>query len=181
MEDCYATYHKDGQASEDEDAGVSYGSSPSQRQSTVEISQEPRHHQVSVISDEDVSPGNSQSQRQSTVERREWSQSGVYVLKLDDGCIYVGESKNIFARIENHRQGEGAAWCRIHGVSNLERLDPISPPSEDHDHWERSETLDRMYKHGISKVRGWAYTQETLPWIDLVMIKEGIIETKQIM
>ena len=51
MEDCYATYHKDGQVIEDEDAGVSYGSSPSQRQSTVEISQEPRHQQVSVISD----------------------------------------------------------------------------------------------------------------------------------
>ena len=180
VKNCYATYHMDGHKIEH--AGVPFGSSPSHRQSTVEISQEPRHQQVYVIADDDVSPGSSQSQRQSTVERRELSQQGVYVLKLDDGCIYVGLSKySISARIEMHRQGYGgAAWCKIHGCLNLERLDPISPRSEDLDNWERNETHDQMYKHGISKVRGWAYTQETLPYDDLKGIKREITERNKL-
>lgn len=80
--------------------------------------------------------------------------TGVYVLSLPHGGIYVGKSSDIEERLRQHRSGGGAACAK----DFLRRIAPMTPPTADLEAWERAETLARMYAHGISKVRGWMYT-----------------------
>lgn len=83
------------------------------------------------------------------------SGAGVYVLEKDDGDLYVGKSGNIAERIRQHLSGLGASCAK--GVAR--RLPPMTPPiCGDLEAWERAETLARMRRHGISRVRGWMYT-----------------------
>jgi GIY-YIG catalytic domain len=88
--------------------------------------------------------------------------SGVYVLSLSHGRVYVGKSGDIEERLRQHRAGVGAV-CAKHF---LRRIAPVTPPSADLESWERGETLARMYTQGVCKVRGWMYTS---PEMDHVM------------
>ncbi len=84
---------------------------------------------------------------------------GVYVLEKADGSFYVGKSGNIPERIRQHAAGEGASCAR----GFVRRVTPITEENEaDPEAWERSETLARMHRHGISRVRGWMYTTPSL-------------------
>ena len=93
--------------------------------------------------------------------------AGVYVLKLTGlpHTHYVGCSKTVLARIEQHRRGAGAA-CTA-GATSVEMLPLLTLPLKegddiDLDAWERAETLTLMYTIGIDKVRGWHYVQREL-------------------
>ena len=88
---------------------------------------------------------------------------GVYVLKLRGlpYTYYVGCSKTVLARIEQHRRGVGAV-CTA-GATSIEVLPLLTNGSEtDLDTWERIETLTLMYSVGIDKVRGWHYVQRKI-------------------
>lgn len=87
------------------------------------------------------------------------SDVGVYVLELRDGRYYVGKSASIAARLRQHAAGTGA--CCAKGF--VRRVAPITPHSSDLEAWERAETLARMHRHGISRVRGWMYTCPAMP------------------
>jgi hypothetical protein len=39
---------------------------------------------------------------------------------------------------------------------------PLTQPDDDTEAWERAETLARMHRAGISKVRGWMFTAPEL-------------------
>ena len=151
VEQCYAKFHVKGY--EIEDVGASLGSSQSLRLSQEEHSQESKPH--SQVMNEILQA------KEQVKESLPRSERGVYVLELDDGYFYVGKAeKDISARIEKHRQGKGAAWCKVHGVKRLKYLKPIQPPSgTDLNAWEKNETITRMQMHGISKVRGWEFVQ----------------------
>jgi hypothetical protein len=104
---------------------------------------------------------------------------GVYVLKLDDGCFYVGKSSNVDARVAQHASGSVhcASWCKSHGVTNIQRMKTECPPSgDDLDAWEKNETLVQMMRHGVDKVRGWAFTNESLNMDQLVTLKTLLTE-----
>ena len=79
---------------------------------------------------------------------------GVYVLEKADGSFYVGKSGNIPERIRQHAAGEGASCAR----GFVRRVPPLTEETADHEAWERAETLARMHRHGVSRVRGWMYT-----------------------
>lgn len=83
-----------------------------------------------------------------------WDNQGVYVLKLQNGRYYVGKSKNIPRRIEQHRQGQGSSFVD----GDFKRIEPQTPASDDWESWERAETLLLMSIHGVSQVRGWMFT-----------------------
>ena len=86
------------------------------------------------------------------------SQAGVYVLRLEDGSYYVGESTNKDARVAQHRAGQGASFTAALGATAV-REEPLTKDcGGDLEAWERAETLERMHKHGIVKVRGWIFT-----------------------
>ena len=87
--------------------------------------------------------------------------AGVYVLKLTGlpYTHYVGTSRTVLARIEQHRRGVGAGCTTA--ATQIESLPLLTKGSiDDLDSWERTETLALMYTIGIDKVRGWHYTDK---------------------
>jgi len=87
--------------------------------------------------------------------------AGVYVLKTLNGLYYVGKSNDIDARIKEHRDGAGASCLKSQGA--FEEVPTLTASQEqDHESWERNETLYRMMQHGINNVRGWMFTSERL-------------------
>jgi predicted GIY-YIG superfamily endonuclease len=86
------------------------------------------------------------------------SEAGVYALELAGGKYYVGKSGNVLERIEQHRAGAGASCAE----GFRRRVPTLTPPDDDAEAWERAETLARMRRHGISRVRGWMFTAPEL-------------------
>ena len=43
----------------------------------------------------------------------------VYILKCSDGRLYTGVTTEIFRRVKQHRQGQGADFTRLFGVDDL--------------------------------------------------------------
>lgn len=92
---------------------------------------------------------------------------GVYCIQDTSGNIYVGKSENIDQRIQQHRQEKGY----------VKELAPITKSiPTDLESWERNETLARMKKHGIDKVRGWMYTSRNLSYEQETSIQNQIKE-----
>jgi len=84
--------------------------------------------------------------------------AGVYVLQYPNGMFYVGKSRNVQVRVQHHMKGPFArSWGKPTVVST-----ETTALMDDLESWERNETLHRMRKHGIIKVRGWKYTSLTL-------------------
>ena len=88
---------------------------------------------------------------------------GVYVLEVDHPLIkrYVGSSENIPNRIAQHQNGSGAK-C-IKSATSVQKIDASQllttrMGGETLTQWERRETLEQCYKHGINGVRGWIWT-----------------------
>ena len=87
----------------------------------------------------------------------------IYVLKLEDDCIYVGKTKHPIIRLEQHRNNNGSAWTRLHPP-----IDFLVPPrklesSSEGGLEEDKETKKWMMQKGIQFVRGGAYSQCELP------------------
>ena len=87
---------------------------------------------------------------------------GVYVLELGDGGFYVGKSNDIEERLRQHAGGEAGKKGAVCAKGFVGRVAPLTPRCEDLEAWERAETLARMYKHGIGRVRGWMYTSQEM-------------------
>lgn len=91
---------------------------------------------------------------------------GVYVLQTSGSTLqYVGKSKDIDSRIQDHREGFGAI-CLSKGVLGMGTMYEVAPitsgSTDDMESWERNETLTRMRLFGIDKVRGWMFTSSKL-------------------
>ena len=74
-----------------------------------------------------------------------------YVLRLEEGCFYVGVTKNLNERLAAHFGGTGAMFTRKHKPLDLVSAELIPG---DYDAWEHSKTLNLMAKYGFNKVRG---------------------------
>jgi predicted GIY-YIG superfamily endonuclease len=73
----------------------------------------------------------------------------IYVLKLERGKYYVGLTKNDFQRLDQHRDGYGAAWTK-----KYEPLSIVSVQSGLRASAENRITLETMKKYGVRNVRG---------------------------
>jgi predicted GIY-YIG superfamily endonuclease/ribosomal protein S14 len=81
----------------------------------------------------------------------------IYVLQLENGYYYVGRTKNLERRIEDHATGYGSAWTKKYKfVKHVETLEGDSL-------LEDLVVKRYMQKHGIHKVRGGSYSQVILP------------------
>ncbi len=74
--------------------------------------------------------------------------SYVYVLKLEDECVYVGFTENLMERLNAHFSSKGAAWTRLH--KPIEVMQVLEGERD----LERDRTLHMMGVHGWEKVRG---------------------------
>ena len=107
-------------------------------------------------------------------------EKGVYVLALRGGKYYVGLSDNIHTRIQQHMNGTGSAWTRLHPPVSADLLPPLAVTTNDGATDERNETLHRMHMHGIDKVRGYKWTTEILTPDHHKNIQEEIAEIFQL-
>jgi hypothetical protein len=96
--------------------------------------------------------------------------SGVYVIKHQDGKIYVGKSNDIDSRIAQH------AMNAI-GKGSVSEIPTITKSiGDDFESWERNETLAQMVKYGVDNVRGWMYTSKCLSKSEIISIEQQIRE-----
>jgi len=87
----------------------------------------------------------------------------LYVLALEDGCYYVGQSADPMVRMEAHMQGKGAAWTKAHRpISLLERRPAESKNWKHAEEIENQLTRMMMRKYGWERVRGgyWTHVDE---------------------
>lgn len=92
----------------------------------------------------------------STIQAR-MEKTNIYVLRLKDGNYYVGKSSDPIKRYQEHLEGKGSAWTKLHKpVECVKVISNVSPFEED------KVTKELMAKHGIDKVRGGAYVSPEL-------------------
>jgi len=99
--------------------------------------------------------------------------TNIYVLRLEDGYYYVGKANNVYQRFSKHVNGTAASWTKLHipiEISNI--YYNVSPFEED------MITKELMSIHGIDKVRGGSYVEETLPIDVIKLIKREIWATQ---
>lgn len=89
----------------------------------------------------------------------------VYVIKLEDGCFYVGQAqkKSFKRRMKEHfeleRKSRKSPWVKLHpAISILETKEYVGTVPE-LEAYENQKTIEYMKKYGVSKVRGGYYTQ----------------------
>jgi predicted GIY-YIG superfamily endonuclease len=83
--------------------------------------------------------------------------TNIYILRLQNGAYYVGKSDDPMRRYQEHLEGRGSAWTRLHRPVAVERIIPGASPFD-----EDKITKELMAKHGIDKVRGGAYVSTEL-------------------
>jgi predicted GIY-YIG superfamily endonuclease len=83
--------------------------------------------------------------------------TNIYVLKLKDGYWYVGKSDNISKRIQEHFDGNGSEWTKLHSPVQLDYVKKSGSPFE-----EDNTVKEYMLQYGIDKVRGGSYIRKEL-------------------
>ena len=78
----------------------------------------------------------------------------VYVLKLNDGCYYVGLTHDLNRRLSQHFGGTGALWTRLHKPISLEKVYFLNHGETD---LENKITREYMNLYGEDKVKGGKY------------------------
>jgi predicted GIY-YIG superfamily endonuclease len=74
--------------------------------------------------------------------------TNIYVLHLQGGAYYVGKSDDPMRRYQEHLDGRGSAWTKLHRPIAVERVIAGASPFD-----EDKITKELMAKHGIDKVR----------------------------
>jgi predicted GIY-YIG superfamily endonuclease len=87
-----------------------------------------------------------------------FSMESLYVLQLSGGKYYVGTTRDIKRRVEEHARGDGSEWTRQH---KLVKVIETRRLKDEHD--ENNTTKDLMKKYGVDNVRGGSYSQVQLP------------------
>ena len=80
----------------------------------------------------------------------------VYVLELQGGKYYVGQTENLDKRLDQHAEACGSVWTKKYPPINAFDRPHISYQEC---FWELSETLEAMEEFGIDNVRGSMFTQ----------------------
>ena len=95
--------------------------------------------------------------------------TNIYILKLEQGKYYVGKSKNVLSRFQEHVQGKGSSWTKKYKPLCIDTtIDDVSPFDED------KQVKIYMSKYGIENVRGGSYITDTLTEEQLNTLKAEI-------
>lgn len=83
--------------------------------------------------------------------------SYIYILELENNKYYIGKTNTPHLRIENHFQGSGSGWTKIHNPIRV--IATIKSHSQfDEDKY----TLEYITKYGLDNVRGGSFSRPTL-------------------
>jgi hypothetical protein len=88
-----------------------------------------------------------------SVEIKRSHKGSIYVLELENGKYYVGSTNNFERRYQEHLNGEGSSWTKIHKPVKILEVNPWNSPYD-----EDNKTKELMAKYGVNNVRGGSYT-----------------------
>jgi predicted GIY-YIG superfamily endonuclease len=99
----------------------------------------------------------------------------IYILKLRAGKYYIGKTRNIEKRYEEHLTGTGSGWTKKHKPLSL--LTTIKSTSEfDEDKYVK----EYMAKYGIENVRGGTYSNVVLDANSIAILEKEIRHSKNL-
>jgi hypothetical protein len=78
--------------------------------------------------------------------------TSIYILQLEHGKYYVGESIDPVKALEEHREGLGPTWTQIHKPLRIHRIIPFKQHDELDFH-----TKLVMREYGVEHVRGGSW------------------------
>ena len=89
----------------------------------------------------------------------------LYVLELEDGCWYIGCTRNVEKRYRAHSNGKGAQWTRLHKPLTIRETRETGANSDrEAALMEDQLTLEYARQYGTEKVRGGGYCQSKPLW-----------------
>lgn len=87
--------------------------------------------------------------------RRSKNNSLLYALRLEGDRYYIGRTSDSIVRIEQHMQGKGAQWTKLHALVGLIECKPCKAANpQEADQMETLWTLEYMVRYGWRNVRG---------------------------
>jgi predicted GIY-YIG superfamily endonuclease len=99
----------------------------------------------------------------------------IYILKLRAGKYYIGKTKNIVKRYEEHLTGTGSGWTKKHKpLSLLTTIKSTSLFDED------KYVKEYMAKYGIENVRGGTYSNVVLDANSIAILEKEIRHSKNL-
>jgi predicted GIY-YIG superfamily endonuclease len=98
-------------------------------------------------------------ERQRTVAagglRRSKSNALLYALRLEGDRYYIGRTNDSIVRIQQHMQGKGAQWTKLHAPVGLIECKPCKAVTpQEADQLETVWSLEYMARYGWRNVRG---------------------------
>ena len=93
----------------------------------------------------------------------------IYILKLKEGKYYIGKTKNIEKRWNEHLSGEGSAWTKKYKPTFLMKI-IVSTSYFDEDKYVK----EYMAKYGIENVRGGTYSNIVLDDNSILVLEKEI-------
>lgn len=102
----------------------------------------------------------------------------IYVLGLQDGCFYVGQTGHFKSRMKRHfvSYKSGSIWTKLHVPETIiEITDMGSMEEADCALYESAKTIEYMERFGISKVRGGDFCTEEDTEIARLLYTHGYI------
>lgn len=99
----------------------------------------------------------------------------IYVLELENGYYYIGQSRNPEKRFKNHLTGSGAKWTKIHKpIKIIETRKTEALVESEAQIMEDEVTIEYAIKHCADKVRGGGYSQ-----VDYVRWSQEVIDAEK--
>ena len=93
----------------------------------------------------------------------------IYILKLRAGKYYIGKTRNIEKRYEEHLTGTGSGWTKKHKpLSLIKTIKSTSQFDED------KYVKEYMAKYGIENVRGGSYSNIVLDENSIAVLEKEI-------
>ena len=97
----------------------------------------------------------------------------IYILKLRGGKYYIGKTKNIEKRWDEHITGRGSGWTKKHiPISLIATIKSTSHFDED------KYVKEYMAKYGIENVRGGTYSNVVLDTNSIAILETEIRHSK---
>ena len=99
----------------------------------------------------------------------------IYILKLKEGKYYIGKTKNIEKRWNEHLIGEGSGWTKKYKPVLLMKI-IVSTSHFDEDKYVK----EYMAKYGINNVRGGTYSNIDLDDNSISVLEKEIRHSKNL-
>ena len=94
----------------------------------------------------------------------------LYILELEQGNWYVGQSRNPQKRFIKHQIGKGAKWTKLHKPISIHEIRPTGL-NDDREVaiLEDELTIELARRYGAANVRGGGYCQAKPQWPSIVL------------